>query len=162
MDINTIIVVGVDGFLIVFFIYALFISFGGTGRKAVESPKPQFRLQQRPQFKMPQRLQVREEQRPQVTASPKPEVAVPPRLEVSASSGPEVTEQSQVGESRKIVDIEQIGPFYAEKLKTIGIETTNDLLRTGATSRGQMEITGKTGISPKLILEWVNLARASL
>jgi hypothetical protein len=191
MDINTIIAVGVDGFLVIFFSYALLIAFGGTGSKAVESPKPQFRIQQRPQIKVPQRSQVGEAQRPQVTAPPKPEVTwqarpqvreqprpelrMPPMHEVGEAQRPQVADQSKLGvkastiiqatgspqPSRNTVDIEVIVPFYAEKLKTIGIETTNDLLRAGSTPRGQMKIAGRTGIPPKLILEWVNLARAS-
>jgi predicted flap endonuclease-1-like 5' DNA nuclease len=58
----------------------------------------------------------------------------------------------------KIIDIEGIGPTYAEKLNSIGIRTTADLLESGATPLGRRELAEKTGISPKLILEWVNLS----
>ena len=57
-----------------------------------------------------------------------------------------------------IIDIEGIGPIYADKLNSIGIKTTNDLLEAGATRKKREEIAEKTGISSKLILEWVNLS----
>jgi predicted flap endonuclease-1-like 5' DNA nuclease len=58
----------------------------------------------------------------------------------------------------RIVEIEGIGPTYAEKLTGIGIKTTADLLEHGRTAKGRQEVGEKTGISEKLILEWVNLA----
>ena len=69
---------------------------------------------------------------------------------------PETRVNSVRGEN--IVDIEGIGSIYAKKLNAIGIKTTVDLLEAGATRRGREEIVQKTGISSKLILEWVNLA----
>jgi NADPH:quinone reductase-like Zn-dependent oxidoreductase len=57
-----------------------------------------------------------------------------------------------------IIDIEGIGPVYAEKLREIGIKTTIGLLEAGSTSQEREEIAEKTGISPRLILEWVNMA----
>lgn len=56
----------------------------------------------------------------------------------------------------KIVDVEGIGPAYASKLQAAGIATTDDLLEKGATQAGRKEIETATGISGKLILEWVN------
>lgn len=58
----------------------------------------------------------------------------------------------------KIEEIEGIGPGYAKKLVEVGVKTTEDLLNVGATKKGRKELTEKTGISEKLILEWVNLA----
>ncbi|MEM3601322.1 MAG: DUF4332 domain-containing protein [Candidatus Bathyarchaeia archaeon] len=58
----------------------------------------------------------------------------------------------------KIEEIEGIGPAYAKKLAEAGIKTTDDLLAAGATPKGREELAAKTGISSKLILEWVNLA----
>ena len=58
----------------------------------------------------------------------------------------------------KIEDIEGIGPTYAKKLVDAGINTTDDLLEAGATPKGREDLAEKTGISGKLILEWVNLA----
>jgi predicted flap endonuclease-1-like 5' DNA nuclease len=56
----------------------------------------------------------------------------------------------------KIIDIEGIGPKYAEKLTKAGINTTGALLKAGATPRGRKGIAEKTGISDDLILQWVN------
>jgi predicted flap endonuclease-1-like 5' DNA nuclease len=58
----------------------------------------------------------------------------------------------------KIIDIEGIGPVYAEKLAGIGITTVEALLKAGASPKGREELAEKTGISHKLLLEWVNLA----
>ena len=58
----------------------------------------------------------------------------------------------------KIIDIEGIGPVYAEKLIAIGITTVEALLKKGASPKGREKLAEKTGISGKLILEWVNLA----
>jgi len=58
----------------------------------------------------------------------------------------------------KVEDVEGIGPTYAKKLSEAGIKTTDDLLEAGATPKGRKTLTEKTGISEKLILEWVNLA----
>ena len=57
-----------------------------------------------------------------------------------------------------IKDIEGIGPTYAEKLQANGIKTTDDLLKAGRTTRARDELAQKTGVSTKLILEWVNLS----
>ncbi|MCI5777136.1 MAG: DUF4332 domain-containing protein [Bacteroidales bacterium] len=60
--------------------------------------------------------------------------------------------------AHKIIDIEGIGETYAQKLEAIGIKTTDDLLREGATSNGRAKLAEQTGISGKLILTWVNHA----
>jgi predicted flap endonuclease-1-like 5' DNA nuclease len=60
--------------------------------------------------------------------------------------------------SYPIIKIEGIGPTYAEKLAGVDIVTSGDLLESGKTSNGRVELSEKTGISSKLILEWVNLA----
>lgn len=57
-----------------------------------------------------------------------------------------------------IKDIEGIGPSYAEKLLAVDIKTSDDLLEKGRTSKDRKNLAETTGISPKLILEWVNLA----
>jgi predicted flap endonuclease-1-like 5' DNA nuclease len=57
-----------------------------------------------------------------------------------------------------IINIEGIGKTYKAKLKKINIYTTEALLEAGATRSGRKNIAEKTGISEKLILEWVNLS----
>jgi predicted flap endonuclease-1-like 5' DNA nuclease len=56
----------------------------------------------------------------------------------------------------KIVDVEGIGTKYADKLKKIGINTTDALLKAGATPKARKELAEKTGIGDALILKWVN------
>jgi predicted flap endonuclease-1-like 5' DNA nuclease len=58
----------------------------------------------------------------------------------------------------KLVEIEGIGPTYANKLNAAGIATTGALLEQGASAAGRKEIAGKTGISEAKVLEWVNHA----
>jgi predicted flap endonuclease-1-like 5' DNA nuclease len=55
-----------------------------------------------------------------------------------------------------IIDIEGIGPAYAEKLKAAGINTTDDLLTKGGTKSGRKEVADATGIDEGKILTWVN------
>jgi predicted flap endonuclease-1-like 5' DNA nuclease len=55
-----------------------------------------------------------------------------------------------------ILDVEGIGPAFADKLGAVGITTTDDLLARGARPRGRASIAEATGISAKLILTWVN------
>jgi predicted flap endonuclease-1-like 5' DNA nuclease len=52
--------------------------------------------------------------------------------------------------------VEGIGEVYAQKLAQSGILTLKDLLEKGATPKGRQEIAEASGISPKLILKWVN------
>jgi predicted flap endonuclease-1-like 5' DNA nuclease len=56
----------------------------------------------------------------------------------------------------KLEEIEGVGPVYAQKLKEAGVATTKALLDKGATAKGRKEVAEKSGISDKLILEWVN------
>ena len=58
----------------------------------------------------------------------------------------------------KLIQIEGIGPAYVLKLQETGILTTQALLEKGASPAGRQDIAAQTGISGKLILEWVNHA----
>ena len=58
----------------------------------------------------------------------------------------------------KIADIEGIGPKFATKLQAVGVRSTGRLLQIGADKRGRKDLAEETGISEKLVLEWVNLA----
>lgn len=60
--------------------------------------------------------------------------------------------------SYKIDVIEGIGDVYAEKLTTVGIKTTEELLAKCATPKGRKDLGEETGISDKLILKWTNHA----
>jgi len=56
----------------------------------------------------------------------------------------------------KVIDIEGVGPVYAKKLSEVGIKTTDDLLKAGATAKDREELARKAGIDSKHILDWVN------
>ncbi|MBQ9192877.1 MAG: DUF4332 domain-containing protein [Bacteroidales bacterium] len=58
----------------------------------------------------------------------------------------------------KIIDIQGIGPVYAEKLIAAGIETVDQLLEKGADAKGRQAIEDETGIRHDLVLTWVNHA----
>ena len=58
----------------------------------------------------------------------------------------------------KIIDIEGIGPAYAEKLEAAGVKTTDDLLDKADNKKGREKLAEETGISEKLILKWANHA----
>jgi len=58
----------------------------------------------------------------------------------------------------KLTEIEGIGEAFSAKLKELGITTTEQLLEAGSTKKGRDELADKSGISPKLILKWVNRA----
>lgn len=58
----------------------------------------------------------------------------------------------------KIIDIEGIGPAYAEKLTGAGVATTEELLQTAGTSKGRDELAEQIGVDASRVLEWVNRA----
>lgn len=57
-----------------------------------------------------------------------------------------------------IIDVEGIGPVYAEKLTAQGINTTDDLLEKGGTKAGRKALADAAGIDEGKILTWVNHA----
>lgn len=58
----------------------------------------------------------------------------------------------------KIVEIEGIGPVFAEKLTGLGLITVEDLLTIGATKSGRKKLAEDTGISESRLLTWINMA----
>lgn len=60
--------------------------------------------------------------------------------------------------SYPIVDVEGIGPKYAEKLKAAGLKNTEDFLAKCGDKKGRKSVAEETEISEKLILKWANLA----
>ena len=58
----------------------------------------------------------------------------------------------------KIIDIEGIGPVYADKLKAAGVDTTDQLLEAGASAAGRKKLAEATGLSAGQLLKWVNHA----
>ncbi|HBS03672.1 MAG TPA: DUF4332 domain-containing protein [Leptospiraceae bacterium] len=56
----------------------------------------------------------------------------------------------------KLEEIEGIGPKYASTLRKAGVKSIGDLLQKGSTPEGRKTIAKDSGLSPKLILEWVN------
>lgn len=56
----------------------------------------------------------------------------------------------------KIDEIEGVGAAQTAKLSAAGVSTTDDLLKLGAKPAGRKSLADTTGISGKLILEWVN------
>ena len=58
----------------------------------------------------------------------------------------------------KLSDIEGIGEVYSAKLEEAGISTLEQLLKAGSERKGRKDIEEKTGISGKLVLNWINRA----
>lgn len=58
----------------------------------------------------------------------------------------------------KLSEIEGIGAVYEEKLKAAGIKSIEDLLEKGRTKKDRVNLTEISGVSDKLILEWLNRA----
>jgi predicted flap endonuclease-1-like 5' DNA nuclease len=57
-----------------------------------------------------------------------------------------------------LIKIEGIGAAYAEKLRVQGIRSLEALLQNGLTPKSRQDLSTRSGVSEKLILEWVNLA----
>ena len=55
-----------------------------------------------------------------------------------------------------LLDVEGIGPVNANKLKKAGVGSTDSLLSMGGTAAGRKDLAKNSGVSEKLILEWVN------
>lgn len=57
-----------------------------------------------------------------------------------------------------ITTIEGIGETYAEKLRSVAIRSTDDLLLKAADKKGRETVSAATGISEVVLLKWVNQA----
>ena len=82
--------------------------------------------------------------------------AVAAPVVVATAAPPERVEAPMTAHQTSIADVEGIGPAYAERLAAAGIATTDDLLAAGAKRDDRERIAATTGISSKLILEWVD------
>jgi predicted flap endonuclease-1-like 5' DNA nuclease len=56
-----------------------------------------------------------------------------------------------------LTEIEGVGGVYAQKLREAGVATTDALLKLGASPQGRKDLAETSGVSGKLILEWVNM-----
>ncbi|MBR0811461.1 DUF4332 domain-containing protein [Bradyrhizobium diazoefficiens] len=57
-----------------------------------------------------------------------------------------------------ISEIEGLSVFAANKLKALGIRTTDALLEAAGTVKGRKALSAQTGISEQLLLEWANVS----
>ena len=60
--------------------------------------------------------------------------------------------------SKKITEIEGIGPAHQEKLALAGAKTVEGLLEAGASKAGRKKIAEESGLDESRILVWVNMA----
>ena len=58
----------------------------------------------------------------------------------------------------RLSTIEGIGDVYQQKLMDAGVESIEQLLEEGKTPKGRRDLEESSGVSGKLILEWVNRA----
>lgn len=83
-----------------------------------------------------------------------------PAIQAGTSARIAATEAAPAQKSHlySTLDILGIGPVYQQKLQAAGLRTALSLLETGHTRNGRLRLAQETGISPKLILTWVNHA----
>lgn len=58
----------------------------------------------------------------------------------------------------KIEEIEGIGPVMGQKLRDAGVSTTDKLLENALSPKQRKDLAEATGISPKIILRFANMA----
>lgn len=59
---------------------------------------------------------------------------------------------------KQVIDIEGIGPKYAEQLDAAGVRTVGELLEHGANASGRRALEEATGIDGKRLLTWIGMA----
>ena len=179
METNSLVAIILDVGVALFLMYAVYYTSQARKKKPTTTvtpePKPQDAVIEAPKAEPIQPISEPKPQAAPIEApkaepvqpiSPKPQSTVveTPKAgsnnKTKAESKPKqvrpTTEKKESGFN--IIDIEGIGPAYSEKLHAINIYHTSDLLKASATPRGRRELVEKTGISPELILEWVNLS----
>lgn len=57
----------------------------------------------------------------------------------------------------KLSFVEGIGPVYEEKLRRIGVRSTDKFFEFASTEKGRKDLAEESGISEKLILEWTSM-----
>jgi len=60
--------------------------------------------------------------------------------------------------SYKIEEVEGIGPAYGKELATVGIRSTDDLLKQCATAAGRQKISDQISVSSGQLLKWADMA----
>jgi predicted flap endonuclease-1-like 5' DNA nuclease len=60
--------------------------------------------------------------------------------------------------SKKISDIEGIGPSYAQKLAKANIKSVTGLLKKCHDKKGRQNVSKVTGIDESMLLKWANIA----
>ncbi len=68
------------------------------------------------------------------------------------------TVEAQKTDIHSTLEILGIGPAYAAALRAQGIKKVADLLEAGNTRADRVQLAKATGISPKLLMTWVNHA----
>jgi predicted flap endonuclease-1-like 5' DNA nuclease len=91
---------------------------------------------------------------PEAAAPAAPAAVMPPSAEPAPPSAP--ASAASAATHVPVIDVEGIGPAYAEKLVAIGIINTDDLLSAGSSRTGREKLAASSGISQDLILAWVN------
>ena len=155
MDSNTLLLVIIGGGLILVMLYLFFIMREKeTPSKERQVFKPEEILAPEPEPEPePEPMPVPEPE-PQPEPMPEPEPKPVPVPEPK----PEPTSPMDTQHRTKVIDIEGIGPIYAERLNGAGIQYVHELLERGATQTGRDDLAETTDIPYTLILEWVNLA----
>lgn len=157
MDSNILLILIIDGGLILFFLYALYY-ISKLSTSTVEN-KP-IKIQDK---EKPTAIKAKDYE-PTYTPSP---ISPQPAEEITVEEAPdqpiEVVELQPADtiderlQGISIIDVEGIGPAYETRLNNIGITTVGELLTEGATPGGRKIIAEDTGITEKLVLEWVNI-----